>query len=150
MIIQYCETITKLVDMGRIDIRDLLQLSAEYSGSLQVMRMLLKDPRIDPTVNGNAALLATVRFDNENVFSLLFNDSRVKLSQSQLSMALILALKTDNTSILDNLLSLEDADPNPVAITAVMTKRYDVVSRLLPDRRIHPYFFSELQYDENL
>jgi hypothetical protein len=136
--------------MGRIDIRDLLQLSAEYSGSLQVMRMLLKDPRIDPTVNGNAALLATVRFDNENVFSLLFNDSRVKLSQSQLSMALILALKTDNTSILDNLLSLEDADPNPVAITAVMTKRYDVVSRLLPDRRIHPYFFSELQYDENL
>jgi hypothetical protein len=138
----FSNTIFKLVDIGRVDVRDVFQQSAERYTRIEIVQTLLKDPRVDLSANGNSALLSATHLGYEELFDLLFNDPRVVLTQTQLSVALLLALEMENVRMLYMLLSLKEADPNPVVVTAIITRRYHIVNELIRDKRIHLYVFT--------
>lgn len=82
----------------------------------KVPRLLLKDKRIDPSLDSNRAIRIAAQFGNEEMFDLLMSDKRVDPSAE---------------GVID-----ERPESNYALKQAFVNKHYTIVNKLLADKRV--------------
>jgi ankyrin repeat protein len=86
-------------------------LTAVVEGNLVLVKEGLKDPNIDITTNRNVALRYSAEFNDVEIFELLINDSRIKITDSLIKDLLNLAASKNSSDIVDLLITKYNANP---------------------------------------
>jgi hypothetical protein len=86
-------------------------LTAVIEGNLAFVKEGLKDSSIDIATNGNAALRYSAEFNDVEIFELLINDSRIKISDSLLNGLLNVAASENSSDVVDLLINKYNANP---------------------------------------
>jgi hypothetical protein len=113
-------------------------INAVKLGNTEIVRLLLSDPRVDPSARNNQAI---INAKNTSIIRLLLNDKKVDPS-AQNNKALINAVKTKNKYAAKFLLKDERVDPsaqnNESLIAAVKNNDLDFVNDLLKYPIVNP------------
>ena len=108
---------------------------------LERVTLLLADPRVDPSDQGNKAIINAVAAGNEEMVALLLQDKRVDPSD-QGNKAIIQASLHGHTEILRMLLANFRVNPSAVSNLAIKLAaregRFEAVRLLLQDSRVDP------------
>jgi len=86
-------------------------LTAVVEGNLVLIKEGLKDSSIDITTNRNVALRYSTKFNHIEIFELLINDSRIKITDSLIKDLLNLAASKNSSDIVDLLITKYNANP---------------------------------------
>ncbi|KAJ3125533.1 hypothetical protein HK100_010747 [Physocladia obscura] len=114
-------------------------IHAVQNKHMEIVLLLLADPRVDPTIWNNFALVCAAEFGHADIVSLLLQDPRVDPSARK-NESLYYACKNGHISIVKLLLANPQSDPdaeNNLAIkTAVFNNRKKIVELLIADPRV--------------
>lgn len=109
-------------------------------GHIDVMNLLLRDSRIDPSANNNEAFLDAVTFGHVAMVELLLKDPRVDPSDQD-NTAISRAALRRYLDIVQMLMDDPRVDPsarcNAALNKAVSTKNHDMIALLLTDPRVN-------------
>ena len=152
----YFELINNLTDKHQILELDYIEISCLYNpkfdlnytfrlacknGCIEVVKLLLQDPRVDPTANDNYAFIYACENGHTEVVKLLLEDPRVDPSANN-NFAIHCASENGHTEIVRLLLQDPRVDPsadNNFAIhCASQNGHIEIVRLLLQDARIDP------------
>lgn len=157
---KYHGIITHIIKYGKIN----LDMSRNYNiivdsvryNKLEIVKILLDDKRIDPSIKNNKAILVAVENDNFPMIMLLLTDTRVDPSD-QNDKSLVLACTNGNYDIVKIL--LEDTRVNPANCNNYAIKiasengNIDIVKLLLLDKRVdvsnNNYYAVLIAYSNN-
>lgn len=90
----------------------LIQMAAQKR-YMELVEMLLLDPRIDPAANNNKLFHTAVETGNTNLLQLLLIDGRIKISREDIDQGFRLTSKNDKLSAFELLLKDPRASPLP-------------------------------------
>lgn len=114
---------------------------AVQDGYTEVVRLLLKDPRVDPSAQDNYAIQAASDSGYTEIVELLLKDPRVDPSSGN-NYAVLFASELGYTEIVRLLLQDPRVDPsvdnNSAIGLASLNGHVEVVKLLLQDRRVDP------------
>lgn len=118
--------------------RNLLRIAIQYGSTLDILKMLVKDPRVDPD---GYTLITAIRCEQPCVAKLLLTDPRVDPRVNNYS-ALRIAVGRDEVEIVKLLLDDPRVDPsyfnNAALKSAVSLMHTDCIILLLNDPRVDP------------
>ena len=149
---------SKLIDLFLFDIEEINWTNffhnAIFRGRVEIVRRLIQDKLVDPSVDNNYAILSASEFGRIDIVELLLQDCRVDPSVNN-NDPIRSASKYGYLAVVDRLLkdppswhpyrgSVDPSDgDNEAIINASGGGRLDVVERLLQDPRVDP------SYDNN-
>jgi len=114
---------------------------------LERVTLLLADPRVDPSDQGNKAIINAVAAGNEEMVALLLQDKRVDPSD-QGNKAIINAVVAGNEEMVALLLQDKRVDPsdqgNKAIIQASLHGHTEILRMLLANFRVNPSAVSNL------
>ncbi len=114
---------------------------ASKFGNVDIVKLLLQDKRVDPSVDDNYAIIKASKYGRIDIVNLLLQDKRVDPS-AQENEAFLSAILQRETNIVQILLQDKRVDPsakNNFAIGAASNcGYYDIVKILLQDQRVDP------------
>ncbi len=129
---------------------------ASEQGYLNIVNLLLQDPRVDPSASDNYALQFASANGHLGVINRLLEDSRVDPSASD-NNAIQSASLNGHLSVVNRLLQESDVDPSDEYNRAIqLATNVHVIDRLLQDPRVDPtanynyairYAFTHRYYD---
>ncbi|KAJ3030026.1 UNVERIFIED_CONTAM: hypothetical protein HDU68_010375 [Siphonaria sp. JEL0065] len=114
---------------------------ASFSGHLEIVRLLLADPRVDPSDKASNCFMAAAQNNHIEVVQALLQDARVDPS-AQNNFALEAAVDGGHTKLVEILLQDPRVDPsfgnNNIIVLASHNNRPGIVRVLLQDSRVDP------------
>jgi hypothetical protein len=130
--------------------------TAVVDQNIEVVKLLLADKRVDPTVHevDENFIHSAVRTRNTILLKLLLKDGRADPNENE-SLALRRAVEMKNTKMVELLLIDGRADPTvdygvarnrPIIQHAVSKGYSDIVSLLLDDERMHPLNIEDILF----
>ena len=126
------------------DVTDVFTLAVSY-GMYVLVAELLGDPRIDPTVNGNEAIITASEMGRTKIAELLVADPRVDPSDME-NKAIRMAAKNGRTEAVALLLTDPRVDPSDCDNEALRNAHENghtwTLSLLLRDPRVDPFYDS--------
>jgi hypothetical protein len=134
------EILQLLMSNGEFDATSVLK-HAVFRQKPQIVRVLLDNERVDPTVENNEALISAIEIGDIEIFKMLLNDKRVDPSANR-NYALRTAAYEGEDEIVMLLLMDRRTDPtdanNDAWQAAVEGNKFTVVDLLLQDGRVDP------------
>jgi len=119
--------------------QNMIIIYASINGHLNVVNLLLKDPRVNPSDLHNLAIIGASEAGHLNVVDRLLEDPRVNPSDQD-NRAIIDASEKGHLNVVDRLLKDPRVDPssqdNRAIIWASENGHLNVIDRLLEDPRI--------------
>jgi len=113
---------------------------ASYHNHYNLVKLLLKDPRVNPSDYNNNALKSAAYNNNLNILILLLEDKRTVCTSKDLNEILSLSIRNANKEVVQYLINYTDADPtydNCYSIFEVIVKNeLDIIKLLLKDKRV--------------
>ena len=113
---------------------------ASQKGIVEIVNLLLNDPRVDPSVSGNYAIICASENGHYDIVKLLLNDPRANPHYRAFEVAKRESRKDYSDIMLTLMLNNGSGDPydnNFEAIKgALKHKNYEIVKLLLDDGRL--------------
>ena len=135
------EKITEMIQTDPTFDHQFMLRHACFYGKLDIVELLLQDPRVDPSVEDNTPIKFASQTGDTDMVKRLLQDPRVDPSADQ-QFALMAACKNDHTEIVKML--LQDPRINPsvddqsLIRNACMYGQTEIVRVLLQDPRVDP------------
>ena len=109
--------------------------------SVEIAKVILSNPNIDPSFGDNIALIGAVKNNNVEIIKLLLTDERIDPSYPNNELIILAAMNPQNGTIFDMLMKDNRVDPsarNNLALTkAIVTHGYNPnVLKLVEDPRV--------------
>jgi len=128
-----------------VEVREQMLTNRSILCKIELVNRLLKDPKVDPSRDGNEALLSAVHHGLVDTVDRLLQDPRIDPTELN-NRVLVLALDRGNRKVLKRLLEDRDAsgrlrvDPSVGGLLshAVRIGQVDMVDLLLQDPRVNP------------
>lgn len=127
------------------DDNEIIQWVAWY-GRTRMMKILLSDPRTDPSARENLAIRNAVVGDHVSTVKLLLQDPRVDPTDAE-NRVIIAAIENNSVNSLKVLLQTKNVDPscsyhglkNQPLREAVIQRNKTAIDILIEDQRVNPY-----------
>ena len=99
------DVVNELLKDPQIDNNKLFHVASRNGKFEELVKLLLKDPRIDPSANNNLAIHIAFRNGNFNIVELLLQDPRIDLSSSEYTFEIDLASINGNSALVQFLVA---------------------------------------------
>ncbi|ORY41533.1 hypothetical protein BCR33DRAFT_739570 [Rhizoclosmatium globosum] len=138
------EVVNVLLSDGRVNPNDCNALSrASKKGRLDIVERILEDPRTDPSLDNNAALLSAGHGHYKHILERLLLDPRINVTRDN-NRLFIDSCASQYLLLIEYLLAAGRADPatqdNKALKHAIRHHHINVIRTLLADSRIDPNF----------
>ncbi len=112
-------------------------IAVDESGHIEVVRLLLQDPRVNPAAGNNSAISGASKNGHVEVVKFLLQDPRVDPRAND-NCAILAASGKGYAKVVQLLLHDGRADPDWAVVCASQYGHSEVVKLLLQDNRVNP------------
>ena len=133
-----------------IDIKELQNAlyAASYYGHLQVVKILIQDAHLDPSVDNNSAVIVASNFGHLEIVRFLMQDKRMDLSKGFGLLSVLLASEKGHPEIVKFLLQHESVKPivSDKLVSMAIREAFDnnhltIVDFLVEYRPVKPFAY---------